>query len=199
MDMNKGRFCMKNSRILGAVVLFLLLSGCAGNRNSIKQQEALSMSIYDISVKDMNNNDVSLSDYKGKVLLVVNTATLCGFTPQYAGLQELYTKYCLKGFEILDFPCNQFMNQAPGTIEEIHAACTTRFGITFNQFAKIDVNGDNESPLYTLLKAQAGGGDIGWNFVKFLVDRKGNIVKRYDSPVTPEKIAPDIEEQLKNL
>jgi glutathione peroxidase len=186
---------MKKYLILLAV-LAVMMSGCSAEKDSIKKEGVLAMNIYDISVKDMKNNDVSLSDYKGKVLLIVNTATHCGFTPQYTGLQELYKKYCDRGFEILDFPCNQFMGQAPGTIEEIHTVCTTRFGITFTQFAKIDVNGDNESPLYTFLKKEAGGGNIGWNFVKFLVDRKGNIVERFDSKITPEKIDPEIEKQL---
>lgn len=155
------------------------------------------MSIYDITVKDMKGNDVSLSKYKGKVLLIVNTATLCGFTPQYPGLQELYAKYKDKGFEILDFPCNQFLGQAPGTIEEINQVCTTRFGITFEQFAKADVKGKNEAPLYTFLKAKTNGKNIGWNFTKFLVDKDGNVVSRFEPAVKPEKIAPDIEKLLK--
>ena len=107
------------------------------------------MDLYDLSVKSRDGKEISLKDYEGKVLLIVNTATGCGFTPQYTGLQELYLKYKDKGLEILDFPCNQFANQAPGDNEEIHNFCTGRFGITFPQFAKIDVNGKNESPLYT--------------------------------------------------
>ena len=171
---------------------------------------ALSMSaqgIYDISVKDDLGNDVSLADYKGKVLLIVNTATRCGFTPQYDELEALYEKYHAQGFEILDFPCNQFGEQAPGTIEEIHQFCTMNFNIKFPQFDKIDVNGANESPLFTYLKAQKGFGgfdlndqrgkfmdemlrkqdadydkksDIKWNFTKFLVSRDGRVVKRYE-------------------
>ena len=170
----------------------------------------LSMSaqgIYDISVKDDLGNDVSLADYKGKVLLIVNTATRCGFTPQYDELEALYEKYHAQGFEILDFPCNQFGEQAPGTIEEIHQFCTMNFNIKFPQFDKIDVNGANESPLFTYLKAQKGFGgfdlndqrgkfmdemlrkqdadydkksDIKWNFTKFLVSRDGRVVKRYE-------------------
>ena len=115
------------------------------------------MKLYDLSVRTRDGKEVSLKDYEGKVLLIVNTATGCGFTPQYKGLQELYDKYKEKGFEILDFPCNQFANQAPGNDEEIHTFCTGRFGITFPQFAKIDVNGDNESPLYKYLKSQKHG------------------------------------------
>lgn len=155
------------------------------------------MSIYDITVKDMTDKDVSLSKYKGKVLLIVNTATLCGFTPQYPGLQDLYVKYKDKGFEILDFPCNQFMGQAPGTVEEINKTCTTRFGITFQMFAKIDVNGKKESPLYTFLKEKTNGKNIGWNFTKFLVDADGNVVSRFEPTVKPEEIAPEIEKLLK--
>jgi len=112
------------------------------------------MNIYDYKVKDMNNNEVSLSDYKDKVLLIVNTATGCGFTPQYAGLEAMYKKYKDKGFEILDFPCNQFLGQAPGTAEQIHTFCTSKYNISFKQFAKIEVNGKNEEPLYTYLKEQ---------------------------------------------
>jgi glutathione peroxidase len=153
------------------------------------------MVIYDITVKDMDGNDVSIGDYKGKVMLIVNTATGCGFTPQYDGLQDLYDKYHDKGFEILDFPCNQFGEQAPGSEEEIHSFCTGRYGITFPQFAKIDVNGPNESPLFAFLKEQKGGllgKNIKWNFTKFLVDKKGNVIKRYASTDIPEKIDKDI-------
>ena len=138
-------------------------------------------SIYDFKVKDDAGKDVSLAEYKGKVLLIVNTATRCGFTPQYKDLEPLYQKYKSQGFEILDFPCNQFGQQAPGTIEEIHQFCTTNFDIHFPQFDKIDVNGENAHPLYTWLKAQAGGGDIKWNFTKFLIGRDGKVIKRYES------------------
>jgi len=153
------------------------------------------MSIYDIQVKNMKGEEVSLGAYRGQTLLIVNTATGCGFTPQYDGLQKLYSKYKDKGFEILDFPCNQFLNQAPGTEEEIHTFCTGRFGITFPQFAKIDVNGPDESPLYTFLKRGKGGflsSKIKWNFTKFLVDKNGNVIKRYGSVEKPENIEKDI-------
>ena len=163
--------------------------------------------IYDITVKDDLGKDVSLADYKGKVLLIVNTATRCGFTPQYDELEALYEKYHADGLEILDFPCNQFGEQAPGTIKEIHQFCTANFNIKFQQFDKIDVNGANESPLFTYLKAKKGFGgfdlndqrgrfmdemlrkqdadydkksDIKWNFTKFLVSRDGRVVKRYE-------------------
>lgn len=154
------------------------------------------MLIYDFKVKDNKGNIVELSEFKDKVLLIVNTATGCGFTPQYDGLQNLYEKYKDKGFEILDFPCNQFGNQAPGTEEEIASFCDARFGITFRQFAKIEVNGKNEEPLYKYLKSQKGGllgNDIKWNFTKFLVDKNGRVVKRFSSTTTPEKIEKFIE------
>ena len=137
--------------------------------------------IYDFKVKNDAGQEVSLSDYKGKVLLIVNTATKCGFTPQYEDLEPLYQKYHGQGFEILDFPCNQFGQQAPGTIQEIHQFCTANFDIHFTQFDKIDVNGENAHPLYTWLKEQAGGGDIKWNFTKFLIGRDGKVIKRYES------------------
>ncbi len=157
------------------------------------------MGIYDLTVKDAQGNEVSLSDYKGKVLLIVNTATSCGFTPQYDGLQDLYEKYQAKGIEILDFPCNQFGNQAPSSEEEIVDFCQSKYGITFKQFAKIEVNGENEAPLYTYLKSQKGGffgSKIKWNFTKFLVDRKGTVCERFSSTVTPEKIEAKIKELL---
>ena len=133
-------------------------------------------SLYDFSVLNQNNQIIPLDNYRGKVLLIVNTATGCGLTPQYQGLQELYERYQDKGFEILDFPCNQFGNQAPGTNEEIVSFCDAKFGITFKHYAKIDVN----------------GADIKWNFTKFLIDRNGNVVERFeptaDMDVVEEKI-----------
>ncbi|MBR2150143.1 MAG: nitroreductase family protein [Prevotella sp.] len=146
-------------------------------------------SIYDIKVKNDVEQEVSLSDYKGKVLLIVNTATRCGFTPQYKELEALYEKYRGEGFEILDFPCNQFGEQAPGTIREIHQFCKVNFDIQFPQFDKIEVNGANEHPLYTWLK---GGNDIKWNFTKFLVSRDGRVVKRYE----PKDKISDIEADI---
>ena len=157
------------------------------------------MSIYDFSVKTRDGKEISLKDYEGKVLLIVNTATGCGFTPQYKGLQELYDKYKDKGFEILDFPCNQFANQAPGDDNEIHTFCTGRFGITFPQFAKIDVNGKNEDPLYTYLKSKKRGfcsSKIKWNFTKFLVAKDGTVLQRFAPTATPESIEKFVSETL---
>ena len=156
------------------------------------------MTIYDFTAKDAQGKEIPLSDYKGKVLLIVNTATGCGFTPQYEGLQDLYERYEDRGLEILDFPCNQFAGQAPGTEEEIVDFCQSRYGVAFKQFAKIKVNGKEESPIYTYLKSQKGGvlGDrIKWNFTKFLLDRDGNVVERFASAVTPA----EIEEKIKEL
>ena len=179
------------------------------------------MSIYDVTVKNRKGEDVSLSQFKGKVLLIVNTATGCGFTPQYEGLEKMYKKFHDKGLEILDFPCNQFGNQAPGSDEEIHEFCTLKYKTSFDQFQKIDVNGENESPLYTFLKSKQGfkgfdglkgkilipvakamdpdyknNSNIKWNFTKFLVDREGNVVERFESTVTPEKIEAKVEELI---
>lgn len=155
--------------------------------------------IYDFQVKDTEGKVVNLSDYQGKVLLIINSATGCGLTPQYEGLQTLYDTYQKQGFEILDFPCNQFANQAPGTNEEIKTFCESRFGVTFKVFDKIDVNGENESPLFAYLKKEKKGlmgSNIKWNFTKFLVDRQGNVVKRYAPTDKPEKIIKDLEALL---
>ena len=156
------------------------------------------MDIYDFNVTDNKGKQVSLSDYKGKVLLIVNTATGCGFTPQYKELEELYKKYKDKGFEILDFPCNQFGHQAPGSDEEINSFCTLKYDTTFPRFHKIDVNGKDASPLYKWLKKEQGGlfgNAIKWNFTKFLVNKEGKVVDRF-SPVTPPS---KIEEKIRNL
>ncbi len=157
------------------------------------------MGLYDIKVKAQNGDDVSLSEYKGKVLLIVNTATGCGFTPQYEGLEKLYRKYKDQGFEILDFPCNQFGSQAPGTDEQINSFCKLKYDTSFQRFKKIEVNGSNESELYTFLKKEQGGvlvSSIKWNFTKFLIDREGNVIERFAPTVTPEKLDEKIKEQL---
>jgi glutathione peroxidase len=158
------------------------------------------MTVYDFTVKDINGQDVSLNSFKGKVLLIVNTATACGFTPQYTGLQKLYAGYQAKGFEILDFPCNQFGHQAPGTESEINNFCTVKYHTTFPRFSKIEVNGKNESPLYKYLKNQQkgifGSKNIKWNFTKFLVDKTGNVVKRYGPDKKPEIVERNIKKML---
>ncbi|MDR3318505.1 MAG: glutathione peroxidase [Clostridiales bacterium] len=155
------------------------------------------MGIYDFTVLDWEGKAVALADYRGKALLVVNTATRCGFTPQYKGLQELYDKYRDKGLEILDFPCNQFLRQAPGSNKEIHEFCELKYHIRFGQFDKIEVNGKNEAPLYTFLKKERGeGAKIKWNFTKFLVNKVGTVTNRFESRVKPQDIEADIEALL---
>ena len=157
------------------------------------------MNIYDFTVKDSKGNDVSLSNYKGKVLLIVNTATGCGFTPQYKGLEELYRKYSSEGLVILDFPCNQFGHQAPGSDAEINEFCTLKYDTTFPRFKKINVNGSDEAPLYKWLKSQKGGflgNRIKWNFTKFLIDREGNVIARYAPTTSPAKLETAIKKLL---
>jgi glutathione peroxidase len=157
------------------------------------------MSVYDFTVKGLDGEEVSLSQYKGRVLLIVNTATECGFTPQYEGLMDLYEKYRDQGFEILDFPCDQFGRQAPGTGEEIHAGCVARFGISFPQFDKVDVNGDNADPLFAYLRHELPGilgSDIKWNFTKFLIDRNGLPARRFAPQTEPAALHDDVEEFL---
>ena len=157
------------------------------------------MSIYDFKIKQVGGDMVTLDKYKGKVMLIVNTAPKCGFAPQYAGLQELYKNYQSDGLEILDFPCNQFANQAPDSDEANVSFCQVNFGVTFETFAKINVNGVKAAPLYKYLKKQQSGlfgGRIKWNFTKFLVDRNGVVVKRYAPAVEPSEIASDIKKVL---
>lgn len=158
------------------------------------------MSIYDFQVKTASGEDRSLADYRGKVLLIVNVASKCGFTPQYKGLQELYAIYKDQGLEILGFPCNQFLAQEPGTDEEIQQFCQQNYGVDFPVFAKIDVNGSGAHPLYQYLTKEAPGilgGAIKWNFTKFLIDRDGKIAKRYAPKTEPAKLTEKIEELLK--
>lgn len=175
------------------------------------------MTIYDFKVSRRKEGELDLAELRGKVILIVNTATGCGFTPQYEGLEALYEKYHADGFEILDFPCNQFGNQAPGSDSEIHEFCTARYKTQFDQLKKIDVNGENEAPIFTYLKEQAPTekivgfknkatmkmieglsstakkpSDIKWNFTKFLIDRSGKVVGRYSPVDKPEKIDSDV-------
>ena len=202
---------MKQFRILAVcIAATMMLCGCNQKKAEVAEV-ANTDNIYQFNIVNDAGDTVSLSDYQGKVLLVVNTATQCGFTPQYAELQSLYVTFRDRGLEILDFPCNQFGEQAPGSLEEIHAFCTGTYGTTFPQMAKIDVNGENAIPLYSWLKSKAGFGgfdttdprgaflhnafkaqdslyadnpDIKWNFTKFLIDRNGNVVSRFE-PTTP--------------
>ena len=180
------------------------------------------MNIYDFNVENAAGAEVSLKDYAGQVILVINSATECGFTPQYDDLQDLFEKYGSDGFVILDFPCNQFGHQAPGSNEEIVSFCDSRYGITFPIFSKIEVNGDNENPLFTFLKSQKGfagfnpehpltpmiesmlsrtvpdylqSSDIKWNFTKFLIDREGNVVERFE----PTADMAEVEEKIVSL
>ena len=158
------------------------------------------MSIYDFSVKNAKGEDIPLSNYKGKVLLIVNTATGCGFTTQYDELQSLYKEFNQKGFEILDFPCNQFGNQAPGSNQEIHDFCVKNYGITFDQFSKIDVNGANADPLFAYLRDKTGaipGDVIKWNFTKFLIDKNGNPVEQFTPATQPNQFEENILQALK--
>lgn len=205
---------MKNIILSFSLILIVAFAACK-NFND--------MEIYNFTVKDRKGNDVNLSDYKGKVLLIVNTATRCGFTPQYTELEALYEKTSDKGLEILDFPCNQFGEQAPGTEEEIHEFCQLNYATKFPQFKKIDVNGENQSPLFAYLKKQKGfkgfdpnhpigkilidmlskkdpnydkNSDIKWNFTKFLIDRNGNVINRYEPTDDIKVIENEIEKLL---
>jgi glutathione peroxidase len=183
------------------------------------------MNIYNYSVRNGAGENVSLEEYKGKVLLIMNSATECGFTPQYDEIQDLYEKYGDQGFEVLDFPCNQFGNQAPGTHEEIQSLCSLRFNITFPIFDKVNVNGENQEPLFAFLKSKKGftgfneehpitpklvslfeqinpnykeNDDIKWNFTKFLIDREGNVVNRFEPTEDSTVVEKSIKNHLKN-
>jgi len=158
------------------------------------------MSIYDYNVKDIKDNEISMSKYKNKVLLIVNVASKCGFTGQYEGLENLYKKYKDEDFMVLGFPSNQFSNQEPGSNKEIQEFCRLTYGVEFDMFAKVDVNGENEIPLYTYLKKEASGilgtESIKWNFTKFLVDKDGKVIDRFASTTKPEDIEDDIKKLL---
>ena len=198
------------------MLLMITMTGMA--QNQAKDMKA----VYDFSLKDKKGNEVSLSQYKGKVLLIVNTATGCGFTPQYEDLEAMYHRLKDKGLEILDVPCDQFGHQAPGSDEEIHQFCTLKFGADFPQFKKSEVNGANELPLYTWLKEQKGFNgsydaklaavmeklyneanpeprkkdDIQWNFTKFLIDRNGNVIARFEPTVDMKEVEKQVEAAL---
>ena len=207
------------------IITFLVLAAAVMGSSTLalaQNEAAAGKNVYRFCVKGENGQNVSLEKYAGKALLIVNTATKCGFTPQYEELESLYQDYKDKGFEILDFPCNQFGEQAPGSYEEIHAFCTGKYNISFPQFEKIDVNGENADPLFVYLKSQKGfqgfntkdrigkfldnrfrkqdpnydqNPDIKWNFTKFLVDKEGNVVERFE----PTATAADIEVKLKEI
>ena len=222
---------MKKLFFLAAVALMIATS-CNNQNNKTAQVTPepepvveQTSGIYDITVKDMDGSDVSLANYKGKVLLIVNVASKCGLTPQYEGLEALYQKYKDQGLEILGFPCNQFLGQEPGTNEEIQSFCSLNYNVTFPLFDKIDVNGEAESPLYTYLKKQAPfkgypegteefaamldeihqktgtgfdqGDAIRWNFGKFLVSKDGKTILRFEPMVTPDMMEEAIQELLK--
>ena len=208
---------MKVKTFIIAAIVLLAAVNCFGQNKKYK-------SIYDIPVKDIKGNDVSLADYKGKVLLIVNVASKCGLTPQYEGLEALYQKYKDQGLEILGFPCNQFLEQEPGTNEEILDFCSINYNVTFPLFDKVDVNGKVESPLYTFLKSKAPfkgypkeyeafaaqltmihqktgtgfekGDAIKWNFGKFLVSKDGKTILRFEPMVSPEGLEADIQRML---
>ena len=189
---------------------------------TIKMKESIYMNIYDYVVKTREDKDVKLSDYKGKVLIIVNTATGCGFTPQYEALENLYQKYHKEGLEILDFPCDQFGHQAPGTDDEIHEFCTSKYNTSFDRFKKIEVNGENANPLFKYLEENSpkeilkgvknkmamaavkkisttykNDNDIIWNFTKFIIDKEGNIKERYSPIEDPMAMENTIKELLK--
>ena len=222
---------MKKTMIILAAFVLALTIGCNNQNNKTAQAAEetepiveQTSGIYDITVKDIDGSDVSLASYKGKVLLIVNVASKCGLTPQYEGLEALYLKYKDQGLEILAFPCNQFLGQEPGTNEEIQSFCSLNYNVTFPLFDKVDVNGENESPLYTYLKEQAPfkgypegtedfaamldeihqktgtgfdqGDAIRWNFGKFLVSKDGKNIMRFEPMVSPTELEADIQRML---
>ena len=197
---------MKNLIII--VIMALAIAGCSsvkknGESEKNANQVALNsttQTFYDFSALNMQGKEIKLSDYKGKIVLVVNTASKCGFTPQFADLEELYKKYSSRGFVVLGFPSNQFANQDPGSNDEILEFCQANYGVTFPMFEKIDVNGENAHPVYTYLKNSVPNAEpekIKWNFTKFLIGKDGKTLKRYESRVKPADIEADIQELLK--
>lgn len=175
---------------IGLICLGLMLAAVCLMSNSTPVAELKNKSILDFKMKDIDGKDVKLKKYKGNVLLVVNTASQCGYTPQYEGLQKIYGKYQPKGFYVLGFPANNFKGQEPGSNEDIKEFCTTKYKVTFPMFAKISVKGEDQDPLYQFLTSKETNpnfaGDIKWNFNKFLIDRKGNVVARFDSKDAPD-------------
>lgn len=187
---------MKKIALLLSSCLFL---GCQTSQKTKKDTIAKVQSIYEFTMDDIKGNKVPLSDYQGKVLLIVNTASKCGFTPQFEGLEALYEEYKDQGFVVLGFPSNQFLHQDPGSNEEIATFCQANYGVSFPMFAKIDVNGEHAAPLYEYLKSNVPNEKykkIGWNFTKFLIGKDGKPLKRYKSKIKPKEIATDIEQLL---
>lgn len=173
-------------------------SSSSSSSSSKSSAPAAVNSVYDVTATSLEGKPVALADYKGKVMLVVNTASKCGFTPQYEGLEKLHEKYAGEGLVVLGFPCNQFGKQEPGESGEIASFCQKNYGVKFQMFEKIDVNGKNAHPLYVYLKkaSPSDHGDIRWNFSKFLIDRNGKVIKRYASIASPESLSKDIEAAL---
>lgn len=188
---------------IGLIILGLMLAAGCLMSDSTPRAELKNKSILDFKMKDIDGKDVKLKKFKGNVLLVVNTASQCGYTPQYEGLQKIYSKYQPQGFYVLGFPANNFKGQEPGSNEDIKEFCTTKYKVTFPMFAKISVKGDDQDPLYAFLTSKETNpnfaGDITWNFNKFLIDRKGNVVARFSSKDTPEgeAVTAAIEKYLK--
>jgi glutathione peroxidase len=181
-------------RFMGFLILtFLFGTSVFSQKTNLKHKD---MNVYSFNVENSKGQTVSLADYKGKTLLIVNVASKCGFTKQYKPLEALYEKYANKDFVILGFPCNQFAGQEPGSNEEIQSFCQLNYGVTFPVFAKIKVNGEEAHPLYQYLKEQTGGARIKWNFNKFLIDKEGHIVKRYVSSDSLEGLEADIQAVL---
>lgn len=180
------------------LISLIIIAGLLITYNTFSKKEIMNVSVYDFKARTIDGGEKSLGNYKGKVLLIVNVASKCGYTPQYEGLQQLYEKYGNKGLEILAFPCNQFGAQEPGSNDEIKQFCSLNYHVTFQLFDKIDVNGPNQHPLYKYLKSVQSGlitDDIKWNFTKFLVDRNGKPVDRFAPQTTPA----GIEDKIKSL
>lgn len=183
--------------LIGAIAIYGM-SQSGKTKTSIKPLDEES-AFYLLKANAIDGQEISMEKYRGKVVLIVNTASKCGLTPHYEGLEKLHKLFSDKGLAVLGFPCNQFSNQEPGTNEEIAAFCSMNYGVSFQMFSKIDVNGENTHPVFKFLKAEKGGimgDDIKWNFTKFLLDRKGNVVKRYAPTTQPESIIADIEQLL---
>jgi glutathione peroxidase len=201
MDTRMTKRILKISAVTFSLIfIFFALTGLKPGTNNYKSGNKLKNNINDISVKDMNDSTIKLSDYNGKVLIIVNVASKCGNTPQYGKLEAIYKKYNPEGFEILAFPCNDFGGQEPGTNKDIKTFCTTNYGVTFKLFDKIKILGKDKSPLYERLTNNdvTKKSDIEWNFVKFIISKKGDIVARFGDKVQPDnpKIINTIEEEL---